>query len=117
MCRSTYTWPGLILGFVTILFITENVMSFSLTSLPSYLPIFRPFGPQFDLKIKVGGGGEWAPRAPPRDPPMILQQQGNAELRNVIESHYLLGMNFKEILLLVGLTHGFYVKCVTFKEH
>ena len=30
---------------------------------------FRPFGPQFGLKIR-GGGGVRAPRAPPLDPPL-----------------------------------------------
>ena len=83
MCRSAYTWPGLILGFVTILFIAQNVMSCSLTSLPSHLPIFRPFGPKFGP-------------SPGSDIDLTT--------------------TFKEILLLVGLTHGFYIKCVTFKE-
>ena len=32
--------------------------------------IFRPFGPQFGLKIKVGGLGD--PRASPLDPPLQL---------------------------------------------
>ena len=31
---------------------------------------FRPFGPQFGLKIRGGGGR--APRAPPLDPPLVL---------------------------------------------
>ena len=44
-------------------------------------------------------------------------QQGKAELRNVMESYFHLGMNFKEILLLVWLTHGFYIKYVAFEEH
>ena len=30
---------------------------------------FRPFGPQFGLKMRGGGGG--VPRAPPLDPPLI----------------------------------------------
>ena len=30
---------------------------------------FRPFGPQFGLKLEGGGGGA-APRAPPLDPPL-----------------------------------------------
>ena len=30
---------------------------------------FRPFGPQFGLKIR---GGARAPRAPPLDPPLVL---------------------------------------------
>ena len=40
-----------------------------------------------------------------------ISQQGRAELGNVMESY------FKEILQLVGLTHGFYIKYVAFEEH
>ena len=34
---------------------------------------FRPFGPQFGLKMRGGGG--WIPRAPPLDPPLITVGQ------------------------------------------
>ena len=76
-------------------------MSCSLTSLPSHLPIFRPFGPKFGLKISGGGGGGGGAGAPSGPSP---------------GSDTDLTTTFKEILLLVGLTHGFYIKCVTFKE-
>ena len=69
--------PGLILGlsFVTILFVTGNVLQCRAV-LPRYLPIL---------------------------------QEGNSERGDVIESYYHLGMNYKDILLLIGLTHGFYL--------
>lgn len=42
-------------------------------------------------------------------PPYLpILQQGNAE-RGDVESYFHLGMNYKEILLLIGLTHGFYL--------
>ena len=36
MHGNAQTWPRFILGFVTFLFIAENVIPYSLTSLPSY---------------------------------------------------------------------------------
>ena len=43
-------------------------------------------------------------------PPYLpILQQGNAERGDIIESYFHLGMSYKEILLLIGLTHGFYL--------
>ena len=33
---------------------------------------FRPFGPQFGLKIRSGGGGGGGSGTPPQDPPLVL---------------------------------------------
>ena len=38
-----------------------------------------------------------------------ILQQGNAERGDIIETYFHLGMNYKEILLLIRLTHGFYL--------
>ena len=69
--------PGLILGFVTMLFIAENVIPWSLTS--------------------------------------TFLSYNKAMLSQARKSY--LGMNFKEILPLVGLAHCFYIKYVAFEEH
>ena len=52
---------------------------------------FRPFGPQFGLKM-MGGGG-WVPRAPPLDPPLITVGQCSVllcgrrkKLQNIVEA-------------------------------
>ncbi|KAK2554102.1 hypothetical protein P5673_024448 [Acropora cervicornis] len=43
-------------------------------------------------------------------PPYLpILQQGNVKCGDIIESYFHLGMNYKEILLLIGLTHGFYL--------
>ena len=51
---------------------------------------FRPFGPQFGLKM-MGGG--WVPRAPPLDPPLITVGQCSVllcgrrkKLQNIVEA-------------------------------
>ena len=38
-----------------------------------------------------------------------ILQQGNAERGDIIERYYHLGMNYEEILMFIGLTHGIYL--------
>ena len=43
-------------------------------------------------------------------PPYLpILQQGNAERGDIIERYYHLGMNYEEILMFIGLTHGIYL--------
>lgn len=43
-------------------------------------------------------------------PPYLpILQQGNAERGDIIECYYHLGMNYEEILMFIGLTHGIYL--------
>ena len=42
-------------------------------------------------------------------PYLPILQKGNAERGDIIETYFHLGMNYKEILLLIRLRHGFYL--------